>query len=309
MSEAFDRNGRETEGRSENAGEQRARGSSTVTTTETAPLPDRGIDTSGTTPVPFLRLARVEARKMIDTRSGFWLLAITGLLLVLTMAITLLVLALNDDVTTSAQALAEIMTIPVSLLVPVFAVLTVTNEWSQRTHMVTFSLEPHRLRVVLAKLVAVSALAIATIALAILLGGVGNLLYGAITGNEVVWNLEASTLGWTVLVQVLFFLMGFGLGMLLLNTPGAIAVFYVVGLILPLMVYPPLTFIFDWFADLLPWIDLNTAFLPFVSDTDFAGQPIAVDGTSYAQAAVATLIYVVAPVVLGTMRVLRAEAK
>lgn len=271
--------------------------------------PLRTLDTSQTAPVPFGRLVRVEGRKMMDTRAGFWLLVVTGLLLVLAMGITLLVAALDDDLRLTASAISEIMIIPVSLLIPVFAVLVVTNEWSQRTHLVTFTLEPNRVRVVVAKLVAVSTLAVATIVAAIALGGVGNLLYGALTGNDVVWNLDASTLAWTVVVQVLFFLMGFGIGMLLLNTPGAVAIFYLIGFLLPFMVYSTLYSLFDWARDILPWVDMTTASVPITSGTDFMGQPVEVGALEYAQFGVTAVIYVVVPVLLGTWRVLRAEAK
>lgn len=281
----------------------------TTANPEAASLPPLTIDTSQTARVPFLRLVSVEWRKMMDTRAGFWLLAITGLLLLLAMGITLLVAALDDSVRLTASGISEIMVIPVSLLVPVFAVLVVTSEWSQRTHLVTFTLEPHRLRTIFAKLAAVSVLAVATIAVAIVVGAVGNVLYGAITGNEVTWNVEASTLVWTVITQVLFFLMGFGLGMLILNTPGAVAIFYLVGFLLPFMVYSTLYVLFDWARDILPWIDMTTASMPLISGTDYLGNQIDAGATEYLQYAVTIVLWVVVPVVLGAWRVLRTEAK
>jgi len=276
-----------------------------MTTTLTPPP----LDVSATAPTPFTRLVRLEWRKMMDTRSGFWMLLCTGILLVLAMVITLLVAVVDDGTRLSASSFSEIMTIPVSLLVPVFAVLIVTSEWSQRTHLVTFAHEPHRLRVLRAKLIAVCALAVATIALAIVLGGVGNMLYGVLTGNDVVWDLEPTRLLGVVVVQTLFFLMGFGLASLLLNTPGAVAVFYLVGLLLPVMVYSTLYFVFDWADEVIPWFDLSTATLPWVSDTDYRGEPFEIGGTEWAQATVAVLVWVVAPLVLGALRVRRSEVK
>ena len=35
---------------------------------------EQGLDLSGTAPLPFTRLVRVELRKMADTRAGRWLL-------------------------------------------------------------------------------------------------------------------------------------------------------------------------------------------------------------------------------------------
>lgn len=278
--------------------------------TETLPPAEqRTIDISRTSKVPFGRIVAVEWRKMTDTRAGFWLLAVSGALLVLALGITLLVAAVDDTVRLSASGISEIMVIPVSLLVPVFAILTVTSEWSQRTHLETFTREPQRMRVVWAKLLAVGALAVSTIVAAVLLGAVGNLLYGAITGNEVVWNLEVSTLLWTVVVQVLFFLMGFGFGMVVLNTAGAVAIFYVIGFLLPFMVYSTLFFLFDWARDVLPWVDMTTASMPIVSGEDYAGQAVDAGGLEYVQFGFTALLYVLVPIVLGTWRVLRAEVK
>lgn len=259
--------------------------------------------------VPFGRLVSVEVRKMVDTRAGTWLFVITGGLIALVMGLVLLVLALNDDVTISASGWMQAMVIPVSILLPVFAILTITTEWGQRTNLVTFTLEPRRGRVLAAKLVAVSVFALATIVLAIALGALGNVLYGAITGNDVVWNVTGRELFWTVVVQLAFFLMAFALASLLLSTPAAIAVFYVVALILPLIVYPILMVFFGWARDLLPWIDFNYAAAPLVGGTDMMGEPVQVEALDYVRFLVAIGLWVVLPGVLGGMRVVKSEIK
>lgn len=263
------------------------------------------LDISGTERVPFSRLVKVEARKMTDTRAGFWLMLITGVLIVLAMAITLLVVLLND-LEITADTFGQIMTIPLSLLVPVFAITAVTSEWSQRTALTTFALESHRTRVVGAKLVTVVGLALATIALAIVFGAIGNLLYGAMSGNDVVWNIDLSVFAWLVIQQLLFFLMAFAFGMLILNTPGAVAAYYVVALLLPLMVYGILYAIFDWAKDTIPWIDLSYALAPYIGQDPTVGDPTT---TSAFQVLSATTLWVVIPMVLGTRRILRAEVK
>jgi ABC-2 type transport system permease protein len=269
----------------------------------TAPAPPRTLDISGTPRVPLARLVAVEWRKMLDTRGGFWLMAITGLLLAGTIALVLLVVALDDEASVSANDLAQILSIPLSLLLPVFPILVVTSEWSQRTGLVTFSLEPHRLRVLLAKLSAVVLFAFVTIALAIVLGAITNPVAAAIGDYDVRWNLDAGTLSMTVLSQLLYFLMAFGLAMLMLSTPAAIAVFYVVAIMLPFMVYSILYVVFDWAESLIPWIDLSYAFTPFMDG--FSG----VDGLDVARLLVATVIWIVVPMVLGARRVLRSEPK
>jgi hypothetical protein len=261
------------------------------------------LDISGTSPVPFSRLTRVELRKMLDTRGGFWLLLLTVVLLVLVTVVVLLVTALSDA--TGAPSLmdwVQILSLPLSVLLPVFPILSVTSEWGQRTALVTFSLEPHRIKVLTAKLAAVVALAAGTIVVAGLLGLVATPVAAALDGSSPVWEVDWSMLGFTLLVQLLYFLMAFALGAALLNSPGAISAFYVMGLLVPMMVYSTLYALFGWAQDVIPWIDLQFASAPFVSGME-------TNGTEVAQFVVASLLWIVVPLAFGVRRLLRTEVK
>ncbi|HEX8781460.1 MAG TPA: ABC transporter permease [Nocardioides sp.] len=260
------------------------------------------LDVSDTEPVPFGRLVAVELRKMRDTRAGLWLQVLTGGLLVLAAVITLLVTTL-EEVAVGADIVVQVMTIPVSLLMPVLAITCVTSEWSQRTGLVTFALVPDRARVLLAKLVTVLLLAVSTIGLAVVTGVATLALHGLLGESAVDWSVDWSALAWTAAVQVLYFLMAFGLGLVVLSTPAAIAIFYVAAMLLPLMVYGPLFLASSWGQDVIPWIDLGFATTPL---TDPTGES-EVTGTTYAQTAFTTLLWVVAPLVGGFARVARAE--
>jgi len=275
-----------------------------MSTTTTNPTIDLSVP-----PVSFGREVKVEVRKMIDTRGGVWLFALTGVFILLAMGLTLLVIGLNDDVTITAGGFAEVMALPVSILLPVFAILIVSSEWSQRTHLTTFTLQPNRTRVVLAKFVAVSLLALATMVIAIAFGALGNVLYGVITPHDVVWNVPVSDLLWTVGQQLLFFWMAFALALLLLNTPAAIAVFYVAALILPFMVYPVLMALFDWAQDLLPWINIDYAVTMLRQETTFLGDPIDVGPVDYLRLVVTVVLWIVIPGTLGFLRVRSTEVK
>lgn len=267
------------------------------------------LDVSTTPATPFGRLVVVEWRKMFDTRGGLWLMLITAGLLGLTAALVLLTLALSDGVAIGAGDLVNVFTIPVSLLMPVFAILTVTSEWSQRTALTSFTLEPRRMKVVASKWVAVSALAMATIAVALVFGAATNLLGAMIAGNDVSWSVDGSLLGWTIVVQLLFFWMAFAFAMLLLNTPAAITVYYVVALLLPLMVYSALFALFDWARDILPWVDLTVASSPVMNGNDYAGQPVDVGAVEYLQFGWTALLWIGLPLVLGAVRIRGAEVK
>jgi ABC-2 type transport system permease protein len=271
----------------------------------------RTLDVSSTPKVPFSRTVRVELRKMVDTRAGFWLLLVTGLLLVGITAIVMTVVVVND-IAIGANGWVQVMTVPLSLLLPIFAITSVTAEWSQRTGLVSFTLEPHRLKIIAAKLVAVLMLVVVTMVLAAALGAAANVIYASLTDGSVSWNIDGSAFAWTVVSQVLFFLMAFGLAMLILSTPASIAVYYVVSLLLPFMVYSAVYALVSWGPDVLPYVDLNYALAPFLDGGGAAqGGPatLEVTGESYAQLGVATLIWVVLPMVLGGRRVARAEIK
>ncbi|QSR25489.1 hypothetical protein CFH99_07600 [Nocardioides aromaticivorans] len=283
--------------------------------------PPQSLDVSNTPAVPFGRLVKVEWRKMLDTRAGLWLLIISAGLLALISGIVLLVVALADVTPPSANDWLNIMTIPVSMLVPVMAITIVTQEWSQRTAMVTFALEASRLRVVLAKLVAVMALGAATIVLAAVLGLVGNVVGAAIAGTDADWNVTVGAFGWALATQVLYLLMGFGFGLLLLSSPAALALYYVYvwilegGVIIPGIMYV-LWFSFDWAQSILPWISMRLSMLPFqLSDDDVRtieqdlGATLDTGALGIARVITSVLIWVGIPLLLGTWRLLRAEVK
>lgn len=270
-----------------------------TTSPTTAPMT---LDVSGTPRVPFGRLVQVEARKMTDTRAGFWLLLVTGLLMVGVAGIALLVIVLNDLGVSYMDWATQIMVFPVSLLLPVFAIITVTSEWTQRTSLVTFALEPHRSRVLAAKLVTVLVLAVATIALALLLAAAGAALQGAL-GESPSWTFEAGPVFWAFMTQLLYFLMAFGLGLVLLNSATAVAIYYVVALLLPVLVWGPVYGLVSWGPDVIPWFDIGFAIAPLTAPD--MPRPDAVVG----QVIVSTLIWVVVPLVVGLRRALRTELK
>ena len=269
-------------------------------TTQTA-MP--ALDVSGTPRVPFSRLVSVEARKMRDTRAGFWLLLVTGLLLVATAVIALLVTVLNDLNPGFGDWATQIMVIPLSLLLPVFAITTVTSEWNQRTSLVTFTLEPHRSRVLLAKLVVVLVLVVVVIALALLLAAAGVILQEVFGGADAVWTIDGSVLAWTFVTQLAYFLMAFAFGLVLLNSAASVVIYYVVALLLPLMVWGPVYGLVSWGPDVIPWLDIGFATAPLTSDD--VPRPDEV----YAQVAVTITAWVVLPMAVGLRRALRTELK
>ena len=114
----------------------------------------------------------VELRKMFDTRSGFWLMSsivITGLL---TMVGTV---AFAPDADLTYYTFAKAIGFPMTVVLPIIAILSITGEWSQRTGLTTFTLVPHRGRVLLAKTISSVLVAVASMLFALAVGVVGNL--------------------------------------------------------------------------------------------------------------------------------------
>ena len=258
-----------------------------------------GLDIAGTEPTPFSRIVRTELRKTRDTRAGMWLLICTAVLTAAVMAIQLAVV-LGNDLRVSYNDFLTSTNFSIALLLPVIGILLLTSEWSQRTAMVTFALEPRRRRVILAKLVVGVILAIVAVLIALVLATVCNLIYGALSDFAVEWDISVShTLGF-VLLQEIGMLTGFAFAALLLSSPAAIVLFMVYSFVLPGL-FGLGAALMDWFSKIQPWIDFSDAQGPLV-DASMTGE-------DWAQLAVSGSIWLVLPLAIGIWRVLRAEVK
>ena len=190
------------------------------------------LDLSSTSPTPFSRLVRVELRKTWDTRAGLWLLISTAVLTAAVMVIQLAVV-LSQDIRVSYLDFLTSTNFSIAILLPILGILLLTSEWSQRTAMVTFSLEPRRPLVIAAKFVVGIGLAVAAVLIALVLATICNALYGVLSGDTVVWDLGLSNVGGYVLLQVIGMLTGFAFAALLLNSPAAIVLYMVYSFVLP----------------------------------------------------------------------------
>ncbi len=273
-----------------------------MTTETTAPIPGTGgvrstagmLDVSDTPAVPFTRLVSVELRKALDTRAGRWFTAsIVALCLVV---VVIYVFAAPEGVTDFGDVVGVSGAVLGSFL-PVLLILMVTSEWSQRTGLTTFTLEPRRGRVVGAKLCAGLVLGAGLIAVAALVAAIGTVIGGGdwtLTGDLVIKGfLVANLIG---------ILTGFAIGMLLMNSAAAIVTYFIYALVLPIAV-GILSAFQEWFADLAPWVEFNTAQgLMFAEE----GAP---SGELVAQLLVSGTIWLVVPFAIGLFRLLRAEPK
>ncbi|MBC9734044.1 ABC transporter permease [Nocardioides marmotae] len=252
------------------------------------------LDVAGTPKVPFTRLVGVELRKIYDTRAGRWLL---GAIVLITAAIMTIFFFAADARDRTFENFISIAATPQGFLLPVLGILLVTSEWSQRTAMVTFALEPSRTKVVAAKSAAALVFGVLAFIAAIVAAAVCSLVGGAEDGFS---DVQTQLFVLFFALQLLTLLQGLAYGLLLLNTPAAIVTFFV------LPIASSIVFsLVSALEDLAPWLDLSTAQTPLFNG--FTGASIT--GEEYAQLGTTTLIWIIIPFVLGWIRVLRAEVK
>jgi ABC-2 type transport system permease protein len=252
-----------------------------------------------TTPrrIPFTRIVAVELRKSFDTRSGFWLLASIGIAALLTTG-AVVAWAPEEQLTYSEFTLA--IGIPMSVILPIIAVLSVTAEWSQRSGLTTFTLVPHRGRVLLAKAVAAVFVAAAATLVAFAVGSLGNLAGTAMADVPAVWDQGLADVGYFALGNTMLLLVGFTLGALLRNSPGAIVAYMVYAFVAPgLLAF--LAFNQDWFRDVRAWVDPK-----YNQDALLQG---GLTGEQWTQLAVTSIAWLVIPLLTAFVNLLRSEVK
>ena len=259
------------------------------TTPTAASAPARGI--------PMTRVVSVELRKMFDTRSGFWLIASIAITAALA---TGAVILWAPDSAMTYDTFAAAIGFPMSVILPVIAVLSVTSEWSQRSGLTTFTLLPHRGRVIVAKAVGTVLIGVLSMVVALGIGALGNLLGAAATGNPLVWDLTAGHFGYIVLANVLGMLVGFTLGVVIRNSAGAIVGYFVFSFVLPTLSMLLATAA-PWFRDLQPWVDFSSAQAMLFDGT--------MAGSDWAHLAVTGGVWIVLPLLVGFAMVMRSEVK
>ena len=268
---------------------------STLTRTPVADRPGRAAPTRR--PAPMSRLTRVELRKMFDTRAGFWLMAaILGAAVLASGALV----AFAPDASITYASFTQAIGFPMAIILPIVAILAVTGEYSQRSVLTTFTLEPRRGRVVVAKALAVTIAGVAAVVVTLGVGALGNVVGSAVNGTDAVWNVSADQ-AWAIALGTLVAMaMGFAVGSLLRSTAAAVAVYFVYSLVVPLAA-EMLAAYQQWFADLRPWIDFNlnaNGLFELVRPDDF-----------WAQLATSGLLWLVLPLAYGVSRIVRAEVK
>jgi hypothetical protein len=267
----------------------------TATTLDRAPA--HSAARTAPAPIPFTRLLKVELIKMFNTRAGFWLMvSIAASALIATAS----VIAFAPDSAQTYDNFGAAIGIPMALLLPVMAILSVTSEWSQRSGLTTFTLVPHRGRVIRSKLVVSVVLGAVSFGLALAIGALGNIVGSRIAGVDTVWDVSSSQMATLILANVLNLLIGFMLGVLIRNSPGAIVGYVVYSFVLPSLSMLLANFQ-DWWKQAQPWLDFNWAQGPLYEG--------GLTSSEWAHLGVSGLIWLVVPLAVGLAMVMRSEVK
>ena len=180
--------------------------------------------------IPMHTIMGVELRKMFDTRSGFWLMSSIVILAVIATG-AVIIFAPADEQTYGSFAAA--IGIPMTIVLPIVAALSITSEWSQRTGLTTFTMVPSRSRVVAAKLIDTVLVGIAAILTALAVGVIGNIVGSNLAGVPTTWDMDVADVFYILGGNALGLLMGFTLGMLFRNSAAAIVGYFVYAMVLP----------------------------------------------------------------------------
>jgi len=204
----------------------------------------------------------------------------------------------SEDLT--YDSFAGAIGVPMTILLPVLAILSVTGEWSQRAGLTTFTLVPHRGRVIRAKLVVTVLVGVASMALALSVGAIGNIVGTGLMGQDTVWDLSPTTIAYIVGADLIGMMVGFMLGVLMRNSAAAIVSYLTYWFVIPTLSMV-LASNQAWFEKAQPWVDFS-----FNQNRMYDG---GFDATDWSQLAVTGAVWLLLPLAFGLWRVMRAEVK
>jgi hypothetical protein len=244
---------------------------------------------AATAAVPFGRLFRSECRKATDTRAARWLLAATVLLALAAQAVPL---TFPHDVAQSRASFLTWAALGMTRLLPIALMLTMTAEWSQRTGLTTFTLEPRRGRVLAAKVLAGAALSV-----------IGGFLAFGIAQAGLAVTLAAgrhAALGWSwpelagfAAFMVLTSGLGIAIGSAVHNTAAAIVTYFALAGFTSLLLIPAV-------QKAGSWVDTSQTF----------GWLLAGQWSGHgAQIASSAAVWIAAPLAIGTVRTIRRDIR
>ena len=239
--------------------------------------------------IPFPRLLRAEFRKATDTRAARWLLAAAVILALAAQAVPLV---FPRNITQDRASFLTWSALGVSRVLPIALMLTMTAEWSQRTALTTFTLEPRRGRVLAAKVVASLAISVVGGCLAFAIAQAGLAVALADGRHPAVgwsWPELAGFAAFVILTSAI----GSAIGSAVHNTAAAIVTYFALAGITSLLLIPAVEQAGSW---------VNTG-------QTFGWMLVGQWSGHGAQIASSALIWVAAPLAIGALRVTRRDIR
>jgi ABC-2 type transport system permease protein len=141
---------------------------------------------------------------------------------------------------------------------------------------------------------------VTSMALALSIGALGNVVGSALAGVHTTWDLPPSMITYIVGADLIGMLVGFMLGVVARNSAGAIVGYFVYWFVVPTLSMV-LAANQTWFEKAQPWVDFN-----FKQGQLYNG---GFTGQDWAQLAVTGSVWLALPLTIGLWRVLRAEVK
>lgn len=193
----------------------------------------------------------------------------------------------------------QVTSVALGLLQPLLIIPAVAGARGQRLHLLTFTLEPDRRKVVAGIVLAVALLGLLTSLLCILLSAAACLTSSLLAGAPVNPGVGVEQVLGVIAQFVLFALLAAGLSLAVQDVFATLVAYYTVVVGVPLLIYAPLSRWTTASDEALPWIDLGLATRPLLK-----GSMTAADGAPLGTAA---LIWVVIPLAVGAARVVRED--
>jgi ABC-2 type transport system permease protein len=236
------------------------------------------------------RLTRVELRKMVDTRAGFWLLLTVA---ALTVIAVILLMIVGDAQDHDLRDMLSVAVAPSSILLPIVGILLVSSEWSQRTALITFTLVPHRPRVLGAKLAAAVVLSVVALVFCLAVAVLGTAI--SAPGLEHSWSLPVGFLFQVALFVTTSLITGVAFGALFLSSAPAIVLSFVLPLAWSALGSIPAL------EGTARWLDGSRSLSPMTEHL--------MSGTEWARAGTTLAVWMVLPLAIGLWRILRSEIR
>jgi ABC-type transport system involved in multi-copper enzyme maturation permease subunit len=236
-----------------------------------------------------VRLTAVELRKMVNTRSGFWLPITVAAITLITVIITVLLHG-GHDATLVHTFRNSVM--PGAFLLPVMGVLLVCGEWTQRTTLTTFTLVPSRGRIVGAKLAASVVLSLGALIVCLAF----SVLFAELLGNAPggAGSLPLAIVGQAFLYLATAMITGVAFGAAILVSAPAIVAY----LLLP-TIWAALAGSISALDSVARWLDQSKTLDPMTSH--------ALSGIQWAHVVTTLAVWMALPLAIGWWRIRRRD--